>query len=116
MSNLFNIDVHCCRIVTVDVSSWKVVSEIERPKTVYISFSPKGSYLNSWEHFTGPYKINECNNDISDFVSRALFCISVSPEHPSGTPNLNIWKTEDGSLIHSFIQKKQMSWCVFLRS
>ena len=40
------------------------------------------------------------------------FAVSVSPEHPSGTPNLNIWKTEDGSLIHSFVQKKQMTWYV----
>lgn len=74
------------KIMITLVSSWKSVVEIEKPKTMCLSFSPKGTYLCSWETFY------------------------VNQETPKGGPNLFIWKAETGELIHSFIHKKQMNW------
>ncbi|KAK7602934.1 hypothetical protein V9T40_006908 [Parthenolecanium corni] len=73
-------------ISVVSVATWKTVVEIEKPKTMFISFSPNGTYLNSWETFY------------------------VSPEHPKGTPNLFIWRSATGELAQAYIQKKQMNW------
>ncbi|XP_065207991.1 eukaryotic translation initiation factor 2A [Planococcus citri] len=74
------------KIVVTLVSSWKVVQEIEKPKTMCLLFSPKGTYLCSWETFY------------------------VNQENPKGGPNLFIWKTETGELVHSYIHKKQINW------
>lgn len=35
---------------------------------------------------------------------------TVSNANPEGTPNLNIYKSENGELVKSFINKKQVNW------
>lgn len=38
----------------------------------------------------------------------------VSQDNPQGSPNLNIFKAEDGSLVKNFIQKKQINWYIYI--
>ncbi|KAL0281567.1 UNVERIFIED_CONTAM: hypothetical protein PYX00_002515 [Menopon gallinae] len=70
----------------VSTSTWKVQSEIQRPKALNINFSPKGTYLVTWEQFV------------------------ITQANPQGSPNLNIWKSETGELVKSFVHKSQMGW------
>ncbi|XP_029168242.1 eukaryotic translation initiation factor 2A [Nylanderia fulva] len=66
--------------------TWKIVAEIARPKICAIQFSTHSTYFTTWE---------------PSFVTQAS---------PQGTQNLHIWKSENGELIHSFVQKKQINW------
>ncbi|XP_046588004.1 eukaryotic translation initiation factor 2A [Neodiprion lecontei] len=66
--------------------NWQIVAEIKRPKISAIDFSPKGTYLATWEPFI------------------------ISQANPQGCPNLCIWKSENGELVKDFIHKKQMDW------
>lgn len=66
--------------------TWKIVAEIARPKICAIQFSTHSTYLATWE---------------PSFVTQTS---------PQGIQNLHIWKSENGELIHSFVQKKQINW------
>ncbi|GAB1868971.1 Eukaryotic translation initiation factor 2A [Camponotus japonicus] len=66
--------------------TWKAVAEIARPKICAIQFSTHSTYLATWE---------------PSFVTQT---------NPQGTQNLHIWKSENGELVHSFVQKKQINW------
>lgn len=70
----------------VQTNNWKDVATIESIKAYHLAFSPKSTYLMSWEPFT------------------------VSNANPQGTPNLNIYKSENGELVKSFVHKKQGNW------
>ncbi|XP_022903675.2 eukaryotic translation initiation factor 2A [Onthophagus taurus] len=72
------------KIVRTDI--WKDVAVIEGTKAYHLAFSPKGTYLMSWEVFI------------------------VNKDHPQGSPNLHIYKTETGEHVKSFVQKKQTNW------
>lgn len=69
-------------------ADWQELASVENTKTYHIAFSPKGTFLMSWEPFT------------------------VSNANPQGSPNLNIYKSENGDLIKSFVHKKQGNWYV----
>ncbi|KAI5714136.1 hypothetical protein M8J76_011466 [Diaphorina citri] len=73
-------------IQIASTSNWKLIAKIDRPKAFQIEFSPKGTYILSWEQFT------------------------VSDANPQGTPNLNIYKAATGEFVKSFIQKKNSNW------
>ncbi|KAG8229144.1 hypothetical protein J437_LFUL009213 [Ladona fulva] len=73
-------------VKVVSTSTWKSVCEISHQKVSHLGFSPKGTYVLTWEPFM------------------------VTPSNPTGSDNLNIWKTESGELVHSFVQKKQEGW------
>ncbi|XP_012279013.1 eukaryotic translation initiation factor 2A isoform X2 [Orussus abietinus] len=72
------------KIVLCD--TWKIIAEINRPKVCAMQFSSHGTYLMTWEPFL------------------------VSQANPEETPNLCIWKSENGDLVKSFVQKKQSNW------
>lgn len=62
------------------------MGDIPRPKTSNLSFSPKSTYLLSWEVFT------------------------VSKDNPQGSPNLHIFKTDTWETVKTFVHKKQTNW------
>ncbi|XP_012262464.2 eukaryotic translation initiation factor 2A [Athalia rosae] len=66
--------------------TWQIVAEIKRPKISSINFSPNGTYISTWEPFI------------------------VSKTNPQGTPNLCIWKSENGDLVKEFVHRKQTDW------
>ncbi|XP_015602162.1 eukaryotic translation initiation factor 2A isoform X2 [Cephus cinctus] len=66
--------------------TWKIIAEIKRPKIWSFQFSKLGNYLITWEQFI------------------------ATPANPQGSPNLHIWKSENGELVKSFIHKKQTDW------
>ncbi|XP_076665735.1 eukaryotic translation initiation factor 2A isoform X1 [Andrena cerasifolii] len=66
--------------------TWKIVTEIKKPKISVIQFSSLGTYLMTLEPFI------------------------ATQSSPQGTPNLHIWKSESGELVKSFKQKKQTDW------
>ncbi|XP_069687776.1 eukaryotic translation initiation factor 2A [Periplaneta americana] len=74
----------CVKVVAT--STWKVLAEISRPKVCSLEFSPKGTYLMTWEPFI------------------------VSQANPQGGPNLHIYKSDNGELVKEFIHKKQIGW------
>lgn len=43
-------------VKVVATSTWKVLAEIQRPKVSNLEFSPKGTYLMTWEPFIGEYR------------------------------------------------------------
>ncbi|KAG7202566.1 hypothetical protein KM043_009762 [Ampulex compressa] len=67
-------------------NTWKVIVDIKRPKTSRIKFSPQGNYCVTWEPFI------------------------ATQANPQGTPNLYIWKSENGDLVKSFVKKQQAEW------
>ncbi|CAH1183593.1 unnamed protein product [Phaedon cochleariae] len=66
--------------------TWVDVAVINNVKAYHLAFSPKGSFLMSWEPFT----VNNAN--------------------PQGSPNLKIYKSENGELVKTFVHKKQGNW------
>nr|XP_018898159.1 PREDICTED: eukaryotic translation initiation factor 2A [Bemisia tabaci] len=73
-------------ITIVNTATWGVVAEIPKPKTQFFKFSPKETYLMSWEPF------------------------AVSAANPEGSPNLSIWRSETGELVKVFVHKKHTAW------
>ncbi|KAK3907733.1 Eukaryotic translation initiation factor 2A [Frankliniella fusca] len=69
----------------VSTSTWKLLAEIPHPKVSCLKFSPKGTYLMTWEP-----------------------CITTTAG--PGGPNLHIFKSENGELVKDFIHKKQTGW------
>ncbi|KAF2900544.1 hypothetical protein ILUMI_05644 [Ignelater luminosus] len=67
-------------------TSWESIAVLQGTKGYHLTFSPKGTYLCSWEYFT------------------------VNNSNPQGSPNLNVYKTENGELVKGFICKKQTNW------
>lgn len=67
-------------------STWKIITEIKRPKISAIQFSTRSTYFMTWEPFI------------------------ATTSNPQGIANLHIWKSETGELVKSFIQKKQSDW------
>lgn len=96
--------------MVVAVPTWKSVTEIEKPKTQCLSFSPKGTYLCSWETFYGIILLYIYYYRVLKHFLLLLISSTVNQENPKGSPNLFIWKTETGELIHSYVHKKQMNW------
>ncbi|XP_071951713.1 eukaryotic translation initiation factor 2A-like [Antedon mediterranea] len=66
--------------------SGKDVLSLPRPKTSALSFSPKGSYLATWETY------------------------AVTKDIPAGTPNFHIWNIKTGELMTSYVHKKLSNW------
>ncbi|XP_075236019.1 eukaryotic translation initiation factor 2A isoform X2 [Lycorma delicatula] len=73
-------------IKIVSTATWSVVAEIQRPKVCCLDFSPKGTYLVTWEPFI------------------------VSQANPHGSPNLHIFKCDTGELVHVWTHKRQSDW------
>lgn len=73
-------------ITILNTTNWQKVATIENTKAYHLAFSPKSTFVMSWEPFT------------------------VSNANPQGTPNLKIYKSEGGELVKSFVQKKQVNW------
>ncbi|CAH1403403.1 unnamed protein product [Nezara viridula] len=74
------------KVTIVSTSTWEVLAEMDRPRVCTLQFSPKGTYLMTWETF------------------------AVSQEKPEGTPNLNIYESATGKHLVAFEQKKQTGW------
>lgn len=72
--------------VLLDTNNWSTKAVIQPCKAYQITFSPKGTYLLTWEPFT------------------------VTKDNPNGSPNLHIYETQTGKLIKSFEQRKQSNW------
>lgn len=64
----------------------KLVCQLDRPRTSYLKFSSRGSYLTVWETF---HISKSANADDSSF-------------------NLNLYEVRTGQLFKSILQKKQM--------
>lgn len=75
-----------CRVNVVRCDGSGLVAELPRPKTCGLQFSPKGSYLVTWE----PY--------------------AVTKDTPQNTPNLHIWHLETKTSVKSYVQKKTNGW------
>lgn len=65
---------------------WQVVASLPRPKVSAMKFSPRGTYLMTWEIFL------------------------TSKENPAGSPNLYVYRTQTGEEMYSVIQKRQSDW------
>lgn len=63
-----------------------MVASLPRPKAFYIKFSPRGTYLMTWEIFV------------------------TTKDNPAGSPNMYIYRTETGEEVYATIQKRQMDW------
>ncbi|XP_064638646.1 eukaryotic translation initiation factor 2A-like isoform X2 [Lineus longissimus] len=73
-------------IQVADVSTNKVLFTLQKRKTSKMQFSPKGTYLMTWETYI------------------------VTEKGQQGNPNLEIWNARTGELVRSFIQKKHQNW------
>ncbi|XP_006813202.1 eukaryotic translation initiation factor 2A-like [Saccoglossus kowalevskii] len=74
-------------VIIIEVASCSLVQRINRPKTIFLEFSPKNSILATWE----PYV--------------------ASKDIPGGNPNLQLWNVKSGDHIKGFVQKRQDTWC-----
>ncbi|XP_063703952.1 eukaryotic translation initiation factor 2A-like [Culicoides brevitarsis] len=66
--------------------NWRIIASLPRPKAFYLKFSPRGTYLMTWEIFT------------------------TSPANPEGAPNLYFYETTTGNEAFSCVQKRQIDW------
>ncbi|ERL91840.1 eukaryotic translation initiation factor 2A [Dendroctonus ponderosae] len=73
-------------ITVLKTDDWSPVATILDTRAYSLAFSPKGTFLMTWEPF------------------------AVSNANPQGSPNLKLYKTDGGKLIKSFTQKKQGNW------
>ncbi|KAG9296394.1 hypothetical protein G9A89_014986 [Geosiphon pyriformis] len=75
------------RVVIINAETVEIVKEIKRKNVVEIGFSPKGTFLTTWER---PVKLEE------------------NVMHK----NLILWEVESGKELISFAQKSQSNWNV----
>ncbi|XP_039296306.1 eukaryotic translation initiation factor 2A [Nilaparvata lugens] len=73
-------------IKIISTQTWGTIAEIAKPKTVALDFSSKGTYLLAWEHY------------------------SVTATNSQGQPNLSVYETKTGDLVHTVTHKKQTNW------
>jgi len=78
--------VHANVLKIVRTDNWTDVATVEGTKAYFLSFSPKDTFLATWE----PYEITKAN--------------------PNGSPNLHIYTTCDGKEFKSFVHKPQSNW------
>lgn len=71
-----------CRVQIATVDNWNVICSLPRPKAFAIKFSPKGTYLVTFEHFSTPKEGSE------------------------GVPNFYVYKSDTGEEVYSIIHKK----------
>jgi translation initiation factor 2A len=77
-----------CSVKVVDTATGELRHTIALPNVHELAFSPKGSYLNTWER---PWK-NE--------------------EDGQAGKNLKIWSMATGEFIQEFVQKSQNGWAL----
>uniref|UniRef100_A0A182IYZ9 Eukaryotic translation initiation factor 2A n=1 Tax=Anopheles atroparvus TaxID=41427 RepID=A0A182IYZ9_ANOAO len=75
--------VQLCRVS----ERWTVIASLPRPKACYLQFSPRSTYLMTWEVYTENPK-----------------------ETPKEKPNLFIYRAETGEEVFSIIQKRHQEW------
>lgn len=73
-------------MVVVDTSTWRNAATISDSRAYHVGFSPRGTYLLTWEPFV------------------------VSSANPNGTPNLKVYLSANGELVATFLHKKQGQW------
>eukprot|EP00099_Drosophila_melanogaster_P002636 NP_001137996.2 uncharacterized protein Dmel_CG7414, isoform D [Drosophila melanogaster] len=67
-------------------ASWPVICVLPRPKAFYLQFSPRGSYLCTWEHY------------------------AITKDRPEGSPNLLVYEVATGVEVFAIVQKNQADW------
>lgn len=72
---------HFISVNVANVKDWKIVCTLARPKTLFIKFSPKGTYLATIEHYSSPKDDGE-------------------PQ-----PNYCVYEIQTGLLVYSIINK-----------
>lgn len=75
--------VQLCRVS----ERWEIIASLPRPKACYLQFSPRSTYLMTWEVYTENPK-----------------------ETPKGRPNLFIYRAETGEEVFNLIQKRHQDW------
>lgn len=75
--------VQLCRVS----ENWKIIASLPRPKACYLQFSPRSTYLMTWEVYTENPK-----------------------ETPKEKPNMFIYRAETGEEVFSIIQKRHQDW------
>ncbi|KAK3596710.1 hypothetical protein CHS0354_025008 [Potamilus streckersoni] len=70
----------------VNTQTFKLVHQLNLPRTSCMEFSPQGNLLMTWE----PYQVD------------------TDAKH--GIPNLGFWDVKTGQCVKTLIQKKQTSW------
>ena len=83
---IFTLQLLVLRVRVITVADGQLIADFPRPKTSGLQFSPKGTYLVTWE----PY--------------------AVTKDTPQNTPNLHIWKLETKESVKSYVQKKHKGW------
>jgi translation initiation factor 2A len=81
--------------------------EIKRINLLDLWLSPQGSFMATWERYSK--NPNNHHKAIAHLCTPPFFYIAKL-EDGSGAKNLNIWDTETGELIASFVQKAQNNW------
>ncbi|XP_016959562.1 eukaryotic translation initiation factor 2A [Drosophila biarmipes] len=69
-----------------NAASWPVKCVLPRPKAFYLQFSPRGSYLCTWEHY------------------------AITKDRPEGSPNLLVYEVATGAEVFAIVQKNQTDW------
>ncbi|XP_002095774.2 eukaryotic translation initiation factor 2A [Drosophila yakuba] len=67
-------------------ASWPTKCVLPRPKAFYLQFSPRGSYLCTWEHY------------------------AITKDRPEGSPNLLVYDVATGVEVFAIVQKNQTDW------
>ncbi|KAL5292175.1 EIF2A family protein [Megaselia abdita] len=67
-------------------SDWQLKCSLPRPKAFYLKFSPRGTFLVTWELYM------------------------VTKDRPEGSNNMYVYKCESGEEVFSVVQKKQTDW------
>ena len=86
-------------VIVLNCDSNERLFELALPRTRCLQFSPKGSYLSTWEPYIGTTVV-------------AVHCLcsvcvcSVTKDIPAGQSNFHIWDMQ-GQLATEYIQKKQ---------
>ncbi|XP_035233053.1 eukaryotic translation initiation factor 2A-like [Stegodyphus dumicola] len=69
----------------MDGTTYESLCQLNNSRVSLLQFSPKGTYLSTWEPYSAKQNAQE-------------------------SCNLHIWDIKGGSCVKSFIQKKQVGW------
>lgn len=109
------------RVTIVKSDSGEIVRELAINGVVEITFSPKGTYLSTWERYgqSSSRPLAPQTNALPAVGSRYSLLIpffprtTVKPEDPNAQhTNLRIFSTASGEEVMAFTNKSQENWSV----
>ena len=96
-------------IKVVSTATGETVTEIARPRTLALVFSPNNTQLAAWENYSKVVKMGGAGPAAEGDGGGAAAAAAPAPVH-GANDNLTVWSTGTGDLVTSYINRGYENW------